>query len=322
MRRLDHNPLLTRRDVPCNCPELTDVSSVFNPGAVRIDENICLLLRVQNRGRETFLLKAVSPDGRQFQLNPHPTIITGMDALKQTIYHVYDPRITKLGEQLWITVAVDTDDGCRAVLTKSDDLTSLEFVGLMWNGEARNAVVFPEKINGKYTGLVRPNVAAPDQQITSGSEIWLVESADLQDWQPIKPILNGRPHYWDELIGAGPPPVKTKQGWLCIYHGIATHFAAANIYQVGVCLLDLEHPATVKARSRYNILEPREDYELTGQVPNVVFPSGIIVENYDPDGYALLDSRVVVYYGAADTVIAAATTTIQELLDHCYAGKE
>jgi len=39
-------------------------------------------------------------------------------------------------------------------------------------------------------------------------------------------VMQGRAHYWDELIGSGPPPVKTREGWLHIYHGIARHFAA------------------------------------------------------------------------------------------------
>ena len=59
-------------------------------------------------------------------------------------------------------------------------------------------------------------------------------------------------------------------------------------------------------------------YELAGQVPGVVFPSGMVVDRYDSEGYALPDSRVVIYYGAADTVIGAAVTTVGELLDACH----
>jgi len=70
----------------------------------------------------------------------------------------------------------------------------------------------------------------------------------------------------------------------------------------------------VLARSRNNILEPRELYELVGQVPNVVFPSGMIVEEYDADGFAKPNSPVRVYYGAADTVVGLATTTVAELV--------
>jgi predicted GH43/DUF377 family glycosyl hydrolase len=78
----------------------------------------------------------------------------------------------------------------------------------------------------------------------------------------------------------------------------------------------------VLARSRYNILEPREPYELAGQVPNVVFPSGMIVERFDQRGFADPNSPVLVYYGAADTSVGLAHTTIAELIDACYAGTD
>jgi predicted GH43/DUF377 family glycosyl hydrolase len=129
----------------------------------------------------------------------------------------------------------------------------------------------------------------------SGNEIWLSESQDLIIWRPLQSVLRGRRHYWDERIGSGPPPIKTREGWLHIYHGIATHFQSVNIYQAGVCLLDLDDPSRVLARSRDNILEPREPYELMGQVPNVVFPTGMIVEQFDKDEYARPESDVLVY---------------------------
>jgi beta-1,4-mannooligosaccharide/beta-1,4-mannosyl-N-acetylglucosamine phosphorylase len=131
-------------------------------------------------------------------------------------------------------------------------------------------------------------------------------------------VLKGRPHYWDERIGSGPPPVKTREGWLHLYHGIATHFGSVNIYQAGACLLDLEDPSRVLARGSKNILEPREGYELVGQVPNVVFPSGMVVEGSEGDGFASKESRVLVYYGAADTCIGLATTTVGELIQACH----
>ncbi len=68
-------------------------------------------------------------------------------------------------------------------------------------------------------------------------------------------------------------------------------------------------------RGKYNILEPRELYELTGQVPNVVFPCGLIVEEYDENGFALPGSEVKVYYGAADTSIGLAVSTINDLIE-------
>ncbi len=90
------------------------------------------------------------------------------------------------------------------------------------------------------------------------------------------------------------------------------------IYQAGVVLLDLFDPSKVIGRSKYNILEPRELYETVGQVPNVVFPGGAIVEKYDTENFAEPGSKVFLYYGAADTSVCLATTTISELLSACH----
>jgi beta-1,4-mannooligosaccharide/beta-1,4-mannosyl-N-acetylglucosamine phosphorylase len=215
-------------------------------------------------------------------------------------------------------VAMDMDGRCALGLAKTDDFASYEFLGITDKHDVRNGVLFPEKIGGRYLRLDRPNEVQLSGGPTSGREIILSESDDLLNWKPVKSLIGGRFHYWDETIGSGPPPVKTRQGWLHLYHGIAHHFGASNIYQGGAILLDLHDPSIVLARTRYNILEPRELYELTGQVPNVCFPSGMIVEDYDDDGFAKPESEAKIYYGAADTVIGLATATVQELIDACY----
>jgi beta-1,4-mannooligosaccharide/beta-1,4-mannosyl-N-acetylglucosamine phosphorylase len=99
-----------------------------------------------------------------------------------------------------------------------------------------------------------------------------------------------------------------------VYHGIATHFGSVNIYQAGVALLDLEDPLRVVGRSRDNVLEPRKMYELVGQVPNVVFPSGMIVDEVDDEGFATDESKLRLYYGAADSTVCLATGTVGGLL--------
>ena len=211
----------------------------------------------------------------------------------------------------------DTDEGCRLGVARTDDLQRFSLVGFGGSQDTRNGVLFPEKRDGHYLRLERPNRVKLQGSVRTGREIILAQSEDLVDWRPVGTVMAGRPHYWDELIGSGPPPVKTRKGWLHVYHGVATHFAAANVYQAGVVLLDLNDPSQVVARGRDNILEPREPYELIGQVPNVVFPSGLIVDEYDDDGFAVPDSTVRLYYGAADTVVALATSTVQDLVRAC-----
>jgi len=317
MRRNPQNPILTRADIPDLTPHVTDVSSVFNPGAFEIDGRTRLVLRVQTRGRESVIMLADSNDGVAFVVQPRVLEIAGLEKPDPPLFHVYDLRVSRIDDELLVVFAADTDDGCRLGLARMPRGERLELIGLGGDIDARNGVLFPEKIGGRYLRLERPNRTLLASAVGSGDEIWLAESDDLVLWRPVAPVLAGRPHYWDELIGSGPPPVKTREGWLHVYHGVARHFAAANIYQAGVCLLDLEDPTRVVARGRNNILEPREPYELVGQVPNVVFPTGIIVEGQDADGFAGDDSIVRLYYGAADSCIGLAETTIGELLHEC-----
>jgi beta-1,4-mannooligosaccharide/beta-1,4-mannosyl-N-acetylglucosamine phosphorylase len=315
LKRSLKNPIITRTDIPAISPSLIDVSSVFNPGAICIDDKYILLLRVQNRGRETFLLKAVSDNGEDFIIEDDVIEFRGIENVRETVYHIYDARITKIEESYYIMFAMDLDGGCRLGLAITDNFRDYRYLGMVSDEDNRNGVLFPEKINGKYMRFDRPNKVQLKEGPVSGNTIFLSESEDLLLWKLVKPVMEGRFHYWDENIGSGPPPVKTREGWLHIYHGVAMHFASSNIYQAGVAIHDLNDPAIVLNRGRYNILEPRELYELTGQVPNVIFPSGMIVEEFDNEGFARMNSKVFVYYGAADTVVGVATSTVGQLLE-------
>jgi beta-1,4-mannooligosaccharide/beta-1,4-mannosyl-N-acetylglucosamine phosphorylase len=312
MKRHPNNPIITRQQIPNIIPDLVDVSSVFNPGAIRHGNEYVLLLRVQNRGRRTFILVARSRDGVNFEISPTPVLMRGIEKVEDPIHHCYDPRITLIGGVYYVMFAMDTEAGCRLGLARTNDFSRFEFMGIVSDDDNRNGVLFSEKIGGKYLRLDRPNQTKVAGGVMSGNSIVLSESNDLLSWRPVAAVASGRFHYWDELIGAGPPPVKTRRGWLQIYHGVATHFGSSNIYQAGVLLLDLENPAKVIARSRCNFLEPREMYELTGQVPNVVFPSGFIVEEFDSDGFARADSPARLYYGAADTCVALVEGYVEE----------
>ena len=314
MIRHSRNPILTRKDIPEVPPLLSDVTSVFNPGAINDGTSYRLILRVQDRSRETYFLPATSFDGWSFEVEPRIIRFEGLEKLAAPVYHCYDARPTRIGDTVYVMFALDMDDGCQLGLGRTTDYKRYEFLGLVSNEDIRNGVLFPEKIGGRYLRMDRPNKARHAGGPTSGSTIWLSESDDLLTWRPVAPLIQGRFHFWDEFIGSGPPPVKTRRGWLHVYHGVAGHFGSASIYQAGVMLLDLSDPSKVLGRCRRNILEPREIYELAGQVPNVVFPSGMIVEDYDAEGFALPDSEVKIYYGAADTCVGLATTTVADLL--------
>ncbi len=315
MIRHTHNPILTRTHIPPIPPELVDVTSVFNPGAIKDGDIYRLILRVQSRSRETYLVMAESADGVNFTVENKIVDFKGIENVKDKVFHIYDARITRLEGRFYIMFAMDMQEGCQLGLGVTDDFKSFEFLGITSNEDIRNGVLFPEKINSKYYRMDRPNKARHSDGPTSGSTIWLSESENLRDWTPKAPLIEGRFHYWDEFIGSGPPPVKTRKGWLHVYHGVAGHFGSSNIYQGGVMLLDLNDPSKVLGRCRCNILEPREIWELAGQVPNVTFPSGLIVEEYDSEGFALENSEVKIYYGAADTSVGLLISSISELVD-------
>ena len=330
-KRYGDGPLLTREDIPAIPPDIIDPSSVFNPGAVERNGRTYLLLRVQTRGRRTFIVPA-SGNGFTFKAAKRIVAFSGLEKMHDpktgialTVHHIYDTRITALEDRLVVVTAVDTDQGCRPAVWQAAGkpqagyagLDRLELIGFSHDRDTRNGVLFPGKIDGRYLMLDRPHDRRAGGGPFTGRGIVLSASDDLVHWEDLGPVMTGRLHYWDELIGSGPPPLKTREGWLHIYHGVATHLLGAPIYQVGAVLLDLKNPRQVLARTRDNILEPRETWEMTGQVPNVVFPGGMTVTETDAEGYAVSSSELRLYYGAADTAVGLAVTTVAEVIAAC-----
>ena len=111
-------------------------------------------------------------------------------------------------------------------------------------------------------------------------------------------------------VGMGPPPLETEHGWLAVYHGVR-QTVAGGLYRAGLALLDLEQPAVVLRRSDEWVLAPDAAYEVSGDVPNVVFPCGLVLHR-DSD-------RLFLYYGAADTRIGLATASLSDVLAYLLA---
>ena len=154
----------------------------------------------------------------------------------------------------------------------------------------KDAVIFPRKINGRYVMYHR---IEPD--------ICVAHSEDMVQWRDIKAVMEPRKDMWDCLkVGAAGPPLEVEGGWLLLYHGVDTR----KIYRLGAAMLDRENPEEVIYRSEKPILEPKEDYERFGFVPNVVFSCGMV----------LLDGQLLIYYGGADTVICVATYDLNEII--------
>ena len=155
--------------------------------------------------------------------------------------------------------------------------------------------------------LSRPS----DTGHTPFGDIFYSISPDLSFWGKHRYIMGTVDNYvsaWQsKKIGAGSVPIETSDGWLFIYHGVI-NTCNGFVYRMGCALLDIHKPWKVKARSRYYILGPEEQYECMGDVPNVVFPCAALA---DAD-----TGRIAIYYGCADTVTGLAFTTVDELINY------
>jgi len=134
-----------------------------------------------------------------------------------------------------------------------------------------------------------------------GKTRWLVGQYKI-------PVKNSS---WDSLkVAAGPPPIKTKEGWLFIYHAIDEKDDIR--YKIGAMLLDIKEPTRVLARTKMPILEPLADYENEGLKYGVVYPCGAVV----------ISDRLFVYYGGADMVTCVATAKMSEFMTHLSYERE
>jgi predicted GH43/DUF377 family glycosyl hydrolase len=169
--------------------------------------------------------------------------------------------------------------------------------------EDKNAALLPRRVGGKWILFHRPVV--PHSGISGN--IWLSRSEDLRTWSAPELVMSSREGaWWDATrMGLGPTPVETSEGWLAVYHGVK-QMAGRPVYRVGVALLDLDDPARVLRRLPNWVLGPSAPYEIVGDVPNVVFPTGLV---HDAE-----NDELRLYYGAGDSVIGVATASMSEVM--------
>lgn len=294
------NPILTADDWPY------PANVVFNPGAVQHEGETVLLARVEDMSGVSHLTVARSPDGLSgWAVSPTPLLAPDASDDAEA-WGFEDPRIVWLEElgHYAITSTAYGPAGPAVHLSTTTDFRSVERHGVVKRAEDKNAALLPTRVGGKWILFHRPMTAFGTQR----DEIALSRSADLISWSTAEQVLLPRPGpAWDSLrIGLGPPLIRTEQGWLLIYHGVK-ETVSGGIYRVGLALLDLDEPTRVLRRSADWAMTPREPYDRTGDVPNVVFPCGVVHD--EPSG------TVRLYYGAADTSICVATARLDDLLD-------
>ncbi len=294
-RRWEGNPVLSLEDIPFRC------NTVFNGTPVKKDGVYYLLIRVEGQQGYSFFALATSENGYHFDVEPEPVFLparTGPYAPYETL-GIEDPRATCIDGEYYIVYTAASGHGPRMVLLKTEDFHTYERIGIISEPGNKDGLLFPEKINGQYARLDRP--------IGLGvGSIWISYSNDLLSWGNSKVLLTPRAGYWDQTrVGASVPPIRTQKGWLNLYHGFKMT-SGGPIYRAGSALMDLEDPSKLIARSSIPVLSPREDYERIGDIGNVVFACGAVVED---------DGEIKMYYGAADTCIGVATAKLDEVIE-------
>ncbi len=237
---------------------------------------------------------ARSQDGRHFTIEDEPALFPQW---RDEEFGIEDARITKLGDTYYVNYSAISRYGIATSLAATKDFKTFERKGMIFAPDNRDVTILPERIDGSYVCYHRPIAAAFHR-----GDIWLARSADLVHWGEHRFVMGPRRSMWDcWRVGGGAVPIKTRRGWLSIYHAADQD----QRYCLGAMLADLNRPEKVLGYAPEPILTPEAPYEREGFFGNVVFTCGAIAE---PDG------RVIIYYGAADECIAAAETTVEDLL--------
>jgi len=283
--------------VPANLPGL----DLRDPRSIRY-RNASGSLRMANEGYIDFLAQishlrvARSTDGVNFTVDETPAIAPHTDMEE---YGVEDPRATFIDGEWHITYVSVSRWGITTSLATTTDFLSFERKGVIFLPDHKDVVLFPEKIGGRYVALTRPM----PQSFSRIFGIWIAFSEDLLSWGGHERLCLPRPEYWDELrTGGSAVPFRVDDGWLELYHGVDRD----SRYAMGDLLLDAHDPRKVLARSAQPILEPLEPFERTGLFNETIFSCGHVT---------LADGRIRMYYGAADSVVAAADFDVRDIVN-------
>lgn len=290
------NPLLSPQRWPY------PINAVMNAGAARLDDETVLLCRVEDRRGFSHLTCARSSDGVANWVVDNQPALAYDGTCPEEEWGLEDPRVT-FAEDLgrWIvTYTAFGREGPGVSLAQTEDFRTFERMGMVMSPEDKNAVLLPRQIGGEWILFHRPTSV-------HGADVWMSRSSDLRSWRSPELVMGRRPGgWWDSArVGMGPPPLETEHGWLVVYHGVR-ETVAGGLYRAGLALLDLDEPSRVLRRSDEWVLGPKADYEVAGDVPNVVFPCGLV--------HDAAEDRLLLYYGAADTCIGLATARFSHVL--------
>ena len=317
-----HAPVHWRYDLnPETNPHLLErigVNATFNAGAIKLNGKYLLAVRVEGWDRKSFFAIAESPNGTDnFRFWDRPITLPETE---DPDVNVYDMRLT-LHEDGWIygifcSERKDPDapegDTSKAVanagIVRTKNLLTWERLpDLISNtGQQRNVVMHPEFVNGKYALYTRPQDGFIDVGSGGGIGLGYIDNMENPVVKDEKIINTKKYHTVYELKnGLGPAPIKTKDGWLQLAHGVRNN-AAGLRYVLYMFMTDLNDITKVIYQPGGYFMAP-EGGERVGDVSDVLFSNGWIADN---------DGTVYIYYASSDTRMHVAVSSVERLIDY------
>ncbi|AWB46380.1 glycosylase [Paenibacillus sp. CAA11] len=280
------------------------IARIFNSAVAAYDGRFVGVFRAETINGGPHLHMGWSDDALNWKIEEERINFVDEEGKPFQPNYAYDPRLVKVEDTYYIIWCTDFYGAAIGVAKTTDFKTfvRLENPFLPFN---RNGVLFPRKINGNFVMLSRPS----DSGHTPFGDVFLSESPDFVYWGKHRHVMTkGGQGWWQAVkIGGGPAPIETTEGWLMFYHGV-TGTCNGLVYSMGAVILDKDEPSKVKYRSQNYVLTPEEWYEERGFVDNVVFPCATL---HDAE-----TGRIAIYYGAADTYVGVAYTTVEEIVNY------
>ncbi|MNJ49194.1 Beta-1,4-mannooligosaccharide phosphorylase [compost metagenome] len=301
--RHSDNPVITRNPAK-------GIARIFNSAVVPFEDRFVGVFRAETINGRPHLHLGWSDNALNWSIEEERINFIDEEGNPFQPNYAYDPRLVNVEGTFYIIWCTDFYGAAIGVAKTGDFKTfvRLENPFLPFN---RNGVLFPRKIGGNFVMLSRPS----DSGHTPFGDVFLSESPDFVYWGKHRHVMSkGGQGWWQSVkIGGGPAPIETTEGWLMFYHGV-TGTCNGLVYSMGAVILDRDEPSKVKYRSANYVLTPEEWYEERGFVSNVVFPCATLQDAET--------GRIAIYYGAADTYVGVAYTTVQEIVNYVIATSE
>jgi predicted GH43/DUF377 family glycosyl hydrolase len=307
--------------------------AVFNPAAIYVGGRVHLFYRALGNDGISRFGYASSKDGINFddrlfypvyflneveETKKHWPYTSPARPIYDTIYAsgggwggCEDPRTVIIDGVLYMTFNVFNGWGSMRVAVvsiKEEDLLNKKWI---WQNFAylskpgdrqKNWVLFPEKFNGKFAIFHNLDIGDPNRVgVTYVNKLDHNETPQGKD-APDPQVLPDNIIAWHKRTrSAASPPIKTKDGWLLLYH--AMDKIDGNRYKLGAMLLDLYDPSKVICRAQNPILEPDLWYENDWK-PGIIYASGAVIK----------DDQLYVYYGGGDKYVGVASIKLETLI--------